>query len=143
MTNEFTSWCSYYYELDMLLTEMEEHFLTLLDNTPNHLGQTNANEVDAIIAYCRMVQAERDKIDKTSGELWDAQYTILAILQHFEIPPGTVLTGEIPYEMSFEVWADEEDNVYVNKTGDLAPEEDDPNVMIFKFTRGSNWKGLK
>jgi hypothetical protein len=36
-------------------------------------------------------------------------------MQHFEIPPGTVLTGEIPGEMVYEVWADEQDTIHIRK----------------------------
>jgi len=56
------------------------------------------------------------------------------MLRHFEIPPGTVLTGEIPGEIAYEVWADEQDRIHIRKTDDLAAEEDNPNVMVIKFS---------
>ncbi|HWZ22023.1 MAG TPA: hypothetical protein VNW06_05180 [Cytophagaceae bacterium] len=55
-------------------------------------------------------------------------------MQHFEIPPGTVLTGEIPGQLEYEVWADENDRVYINKTNDIAPEADNANVIVIKFS---------
>ncbi|BAU54209.1 hypothetical protein [Mucilaginibacter gotjawali] len=50
------------------------------------------------------------------------------MMQHFEIPPGTVLPGE----MAYEVWADEQDSIHIRKTEDLAPEADNPNIMVIK-----------
>jgi hypothetical protein len=64
----------------------------------------------------------------------DAEIAILAIMQHFEIPPGTVLTGEIPGEMAYEVWADEHDNIHIIKTEDLAAAEDDANIIVIKLS---------
>lgn len=53
-------------------------------------------------------------------------------MRHFEIPPGTVLTGEIPGEMAYEVWADEQDRIQIRKTGDLVPEADNPNIIVIE-----------
>jgi hypothetical protein len=56
MTNEFTAWCNYYYQLTMLLSEVEDHFKNLLDNAPLYSGQTRLSQVDAIIGYYRAAQ---------------------------------------------------------------------------------------
>jgi len=134
MSNEFSTWCNYYYQLTMLLAEMEEYFQNLLDDAPPYCGQTRASEVDALIGYCRAVQSEKAKMDKLGEEVKEAEQTILAMLQHFEIPPGTVLTGEIPGEMAYAVWADEQDRIHLRKTEDLAAEPVDPNVIVIKFS---------
>jgi len=132
MTNEFTAACNYYYQLKLLLSDVEEYFQNLLDNAPLYCGQTRLSEVDAIIGYYRAVQAEKAKMDKMAENVKEAGRTILAIMQHFEIPPGTVLTGEIPGEMAYEVWADDQDRVHIRKTGDLAVEEENPNIIVIK-----------
>jgi len=134
MTNEFTAWCNYCYQLTKLLSEVEEYFQNLLDNAPPYRGQTRASEVDALIGYCREVQAEKAKMDKIGEEVKEAERTILAMMRHFEIPPGTMLTGEIPGEMEYAVWADEQHRIHISKTEDLEAEEDNANVMVIKFS---------
>jgi hypothetical protein len=134
MTNEFTAWCNYYYQFSMLLSEVEEHFINLLNNAPLYCGQTRLSEVDALIGYYRAVQAEKAKMDKMAEQVNEAGRTILAMMRHFEIPPGTVLTGEIPGEMAYEVWADEQDRIRISKTEDLAPEVDDADIIVIKFS---------
>jgi len=134
MTNEFTAWCNHYYQLSMLLSEVREYLESLFKNAPLYCGQTRLSEIDAIIGCCREAQAVKAKADKLEKDLEDAGRTILAIMQHFEIPPGTILSGEIPGEMAYEVWADEWEGIHISKTEDLAPEEDDPNIMVFKFS---------
>jgi hypothetical protein len=134
MTNEFTAWCNYYYQLTMLLSEVREHLESLLENAPLYCGQTRLSEIDAIIGYYRAAQAEKAKADKLDEDVKEAGRTILAIMQHFEIPPGTVLTGEIPGEMAYEVWADEQQRIHISKTEDLAPEEDNPNIMVIELS---------
>jgi hypothetical protein len=64
MTNEFTAWCNYYYELTMLLSEVEEYFINLLNNVPLYCGQTSLSEVDVIIDYHRAAQAELARLHK-------------------------------------------------------------------------------
>jgi len=135
MTNEFTAWCNYYYQLNLLLSDVGEYFQNLLDNAPMYCGQTRLNEVDAIIGYYREVQAEKARMDKMAEDAKEAEQTILAIMRHFEIPPGTVLTGEIPGEMAYKVWADEQDRIHISKTGDLAAVAGNPNVMVIRLSR--------
>jgi len=132
MTNEFTAWCNYYYQLTLLLSDVEEHFQTLLNNAPLYCGQTRLNEVDAIIGYYRAVQAEKAKMDQLGENVKEAGYTILMMMRHFEIPPGTVLTGEIPGEMAYEVWADAQGGIQIRKTKDLVPVADNPNIIVIE-----------
>lgn len=133
MTGEFTSYCNRYYELTKLLSRREERFNNLLANAPLYCGQTSLSEVDAIISYYRTVQAAKAKTDKTLDDMRQTERFILMIMRHFEIPPGTVLTGEIPGELEYELWADENDALYIIKTKSLQPEADNPNVMVIKI----------
>ena len=134
MTNEFTAWCNYYYELTMLLSEVEEHFINLLNNAPLYCGQTRLSEVDVIIGYHRAAQDELARLHKMREDVKEAEIAILAIIRHFEIPPGTMLTGEIPGEMAYEVWADDQEKLHISKTEDLADEEDDFNIIVIKLS---------
>jgi len=134
MINEFTAWCNYYYQFTMLLSEVEEHFINLLNNAPLYCGQTRLSEVDVIIDYQRAAQAELTRLHKMREDVKEAEIAILTIMQHFEIPPGTVLTGEIPGEMAYEVWADEQDRIHISKTEDLVAEEDDANIIVIKLS---------
>ena len=99
MTSEFTTQCNRYYRLRVLLSEHEEHLKNLLDNAPLYCGQTKLSEVDAIISYYRRAQTEKAKTDKILDDLTATGSIILTIMRHFEIPPGTMLTGEIPGEV--------------------------------------------
>jgi hypothetical protein len=134
MTSEFTSYCNLYYNLTLLLAKREERLKNLLDNAPYYYGQTRLSEMDAIISYYRDVQAYKAKKDKTFDNMMATERIILKIMRHFEIPPGTVLTGEIPGELEYEIWADENDAVYISKTKDLAPEADNANIIVIKFS---------
>jgi hypothetical protein len=132
MTNEFTAWCNYYCQLSTLFADVEEYFNNLLNNAPLYQGQTRLSEVDALIEYYRAVQAEKAKMDQLGEDVKEAGRTILAMMQHFAIPPGAVLTGEIPGEMAYEVWADEQGSIHIRKTEDLAAEADNPNIIVIE-----------
>ncbi|MDB4905076.1 MAG: hypothetical protein JWQ63_4357 [Mucilaginibacter sp.] len=133
ITGEFTAYCNRYYELTKLLSKREEHLKNLLDNAPLYCGQTSLSEVDAIISYYRTVQAAKAKAEKTFYDMKETERFILMIMRYFEIPPGTVLTGVIPGELEYELWADENDALYINKTKSLQPEADNPNVIVIKI----------
>ncbi|MDR3695535.1 hypothetical protein [Mucilaginibacter sp.] len=45
---------------------------------------------------------------------------------------GRTILAMIPGEMAYEVWADEQDNIHISKTGDLADEADNPNIIVIK-----------
>jgi len=134
MTGEFTAYCNQYYELTILLAKREERFKNLLENAPLYCGQTNLSEVDAIITYYREVQTAKAKMNATFDDLKDTERVILMIMRHFEIPPGTVLTGEIPFVVEYEIWANENDAIYINKTKNLQPEEENGNIMVIKLS---------
>ncbi|MFI5138160.1 MAG: hypothetical protein ACHQIM_10045 [Sphingobacteriales bacterium] len=136
MTNEFTTYCNRYYKLTRLHAMREERLKNLLDNAPLYCGQSSISDIDAIISYYRKVQAYKAKTEKTLDNLKKTERTILMIMRHFEIPPGTVLYGEIPGELEYEIWADENDALYISKTNDLAPKQLNPNIITIKF---SNW----
>jgi len=137
MTNEFTAWCSQYYHLTKLLYEQDDRFKNLLDNALPYTGQKNLSDLDAIIACNRKVQAAKAKVDKTFKEYTATGRTILAIMRYFEIPPRTVLTGKIPGELAYEIWANEKDEVFIIKTRDLPQEPENPNMIYIKCWNGN------
>jgi hypothetical protein len=136
MTTEFSAYCSQYYHLTKLLSERDERFKNLLDNAPPYTSQSNLSDLDAIISYNRKVQAVKAKADKTFKELTETGRTILMIMQYFEIPPRTVLTGEIPGELEYEIWANENGDAFIGKIRDLPQEVVDPNIIRIKCWSG-------
>jgi len=44
-----------------------------------------------------------------------------------------ILIGTIPEELEYELYADENCTLYINKTKDMAPEVDNPNSIVFKM----------
>lgn len=141
MTDEFTAHCSQYYHLTKLFSARHERFKNLLDNAPPYTNQNNLSDLDAIISYNRKVQAAKTKADKTFKDLTETARTILKMMQYFEIPPRTVLIGQIPGELEYEIWANEKDQVFIGKIRDLPQEVDDPNVVVIKCWNGN--KGEK
>jgi len=133
MTNEFSGWCSLYYQLRMLYIEQQEQLKNLVDNAPVYCSQTTLGEIDAIMSYYREAQAEKVKADKTFDDLKKTEEIILYIMRHFEIPKGTVLTGVIPGEMELEVWTYGENKLFIEKIRDLEPEPVEPNTTVLKF----------
>ncbi len=138
MTSEFTAHCNHYYNLTQLLFKRHDRFENLLNNAPLYSGQTRLSEVDAIINYYREVQAYKAKMEKTMDDMKKTERIILMIMRHFEIPPGTVLTGQIPGEVEYELWANKNDMVYVHKTKDLQAEEKNPNSITIKLWRAGD-----
>ena len=135
MTNEFTAHCSYYYQLKMLFLKRQDRLNNLLDNAPFYSGQISLSEIDAIVSYYREAQAAKAKMDKTLADMKEAERDILMFMRHFDIPPGKVLYGEIPGELEYEIWANENDAVFINKIKDLQPEPLDPNIIVIKLWR--------
>jgi hypothetical protein len=133
MTGEFTAYCNHYYELTKLLSAREERFKNLLNNAPLYCGQTSLSEADAIISYYRKVQTAKAQMDNTFDDLTETGRLILMIMRYFEMPPGTVLTGEIPGELAYELWANENDALHISKTINLQPKPDNPNIIVIKF----------
>ena len=107
-----------------------------MNNAPVYKGETNLSDIDAIIAYCREAQAAQAEADETLLELKKTEKNILLIMQHFDIPRGTVLTGVMADQLTYEVWAAENDTVYIMKTQSLQPKPDNPNIITVRF---SNW----
>jgi hypothetical protein len=137
MTDEFTAHCSQYYHLTKLFSARHERFQNLLDNAPPYTNQNNLSDLDAIISYNRKVQAAKAKADKTFKDLTETGRTILKMMQYFEIPPRTVLIGQIPGELEYEIWANEKEDVFIGKIRDLPQEALDPNVVVIKCWDGS------
>jgi hypothetical protein len=112
MTGEFTAYCNQYYQLTTQLDADDEHFKTLLANAPPYTGQSYLTDLDDIISYNRTVHAAKAKVDKTYKEWKETAQTILKIMEYFEIPPRTWLTGIIPGELEYEIWANEKGDVF-------------------------------
>ena len=138
MNGEFNGYCSQYYNLTQLLAEQQEHFNTLLDNALPYTGQTNINELDAIIKCNRKIQKAKARAENTFDELRNTEHTILMIMQYFGIPPHTVLVGEVPEKLLFEIWADDSDTVHIKKIKDLVPPVDDENIIRIKIRHSRN-----
>ena len=132
-SGEFTNICNRYYELKQLHARREEHLNQLLDNAPLYSGEMCISNIDAIISYYRNAQAEKAEVDKIYKQILATERNILLVMRHFEIPPNTVLYGEIPFELEYEIYADENDQITITKTGSLQPEADDPNVIWIKL----------
>jgi len=140
MTNEFTTYCTHYYHLTTQLEEHNQHFQTLLDSAPPYTGQAYLTELDAIISHNRKVHAAKAKVDKTYKEWKETAQTILKIMEYFEMPPRTWLTGIIPGELKYEVWANEKGDVFIGKVRDLQPPVHNPNVIEIKCAMGKKGK---
>jgi len=138
MTNEFTTYCNHYYHLTTQLEAHNQHFQNLLDTAPPYTGQSNLTELDAIISHNRQVHAAKAKVDKTLKDLTDTAQTILKMMAYFEIPPRTWLTGIIPDELEYEIWANEKGDVFIGKVRDLQPPVPNPNIIEIKC-----WTGKK
>ena len=138
MEGEFTNFCKRYYELLLQVEEKEHRFIDLLDNALPYTGQTDISELDAIIHCNRRIQKIRSIADDVIEAKQETEDIILKILEYFEIPPNTRLTCEIPGLYELIVWADGENTVHCYKTHDLAPLEEDENIITIPFTDSRN-----
>jgi hypothetical protein len=134
--NPFNALCASYYRLSQLVAKRQERLQLLLDNAPEYTGETSIDEIDAMINYYQKTQAYKAKYDETYKSFTETGEDIRKVMQHFSIPPETVLTGQIPGELEYEVVAGEDDMVYIYKTKDLAPLEDNPNIITIKMCYG-------
>ncbi|MCO5950740.1 hypothetical protein [Mucilaginibacter flavidus] len=138
MTSEFTDHCTQYYHLTKLLSAQDERFKNLLDNAPAYTGQRNLSELDPIIGHNRKVHAAKARVDKTFKTWQETAHSILKMMQYFDIPPRAILTGQIPGELEYELWANEKDEVYIIKARDLPQEAVNPNIIVINC-----WNGKK
>lgn len=129
MEGEFTNYCKQYYELLLQVEEKEHRFIDLLDNALPYTGQTDVAELDAIIHCNRRIQKIRSIADDVIDAKQETEGIILKILEYFEIPINTRLTCEVSGLYELRVWADEENTVHCYKTKDLAPLEEDENII--------------
>ena len=134
--NEFTDLCTYYYRLTELLARRRERLYTLIENAPLYNGEINLSEIDALIVCYRKAQLLKAKLDKTHADLAAAAEEIVYLFKHFEIPTYTTLTGQIPNELEYEIFIDEDDNPIITKTKTLEPEVLAPNIIQIKFSMG-------
>jgi hypothetical protein len=141
MNSEFTAWCNDYYKLYEQLIAQDLHYQNLLYNPPPYTGQSNLHELDAILSHNHELQAAKTKLYQTFKETAAARDTVLAIMEFFEMPPNTRLTGQVPGEREYEIWADEHGALCTRKLKDLPPK---PNnsceiVIAYKYYDGTNW----
>ncbi len=136
MTGEFSNFCNRYYELKQLHARREERLNELLENAPFYNGEMCTSGLDDIIRYYRRAQAAKAKVDETYKQILATERNIKMVLRHFEIPHGTVFIGQIPGELEYEIWADENDELTIVNINNLEPEPDDPNVIVIKLW---NW----
>jgi hypothetical protein len=141
MEGEFTNFCKQYYELLLQVEEKEHRFIDMLDNALPYTGQTDVSELDAIIHCNRRIQKMRSIADDMIDAKQETEATILKILEYFEIPINTRLTCEIPGLYELKVWADEENTVHCYKIRDLAPLEQDENIITIQMTdKRNDWE---
>lgn len=138
MTGEFNGYCSHYYTTTQLLEEQEERLNKLLNNAPMYTGQTTLNEVDTILKHYRKIELIQTKIEELTEELEKTGQTILMVMQYLDIQPHTVLTGQIPEQVEFEIWADTNDTMYTRKVRDLAPPANENNILRIKICNSRN-----
>ncbi len=133
MDGELTNLCHKYYNQTHWHRKLEKRFHRLLADALPYTGQTNVNELDAIIRCNREIQKARDEAEDGKAAMQKTAGTILRVLEYFEIQPNTKLTCEVPGEFELQVWADEANAVYCTKTKDLNPLKDDPSVIVIKL----------
>jgi len=138
MYGEFTSACNRFYYQTQQLKADQEAFKNLLEDAPPYRGETHLNQLDTLIRIYRDVQAAKKRVDETMAAIIKTERDILLMMRHFEMAPNTILTGIIPDELHYKIWADETDRLHIIKTKHLEPEEDGPNVIRVKLNRGRN-----
>jgi hypothetical protein len=136
MYTNFTTICNRYYYLIQLLRARYAILKDMEDNAPVYSGQHALTEIDHIINYYSHGRMAKEQVDETLAEVKKAENRILAIMRQFEIPPGKVLYGEIPGELEYEIWANEQGRLYINKIKTIAPEPEKPNVITIKLNWG-------
>jgi len=141
MDGEFTNYCKQYYELLQQVDQKERRLIDLLDNALPYTGQTDVAELDAIIKCNRRILKARDTTDDVIAAKQETETIILKILEYFEIPANTRLTCEVPGHYVLVIWADEENTVYCFKSHDLAPLEEDENMItIVCVDKRNDWE---
>jgi hypothetical protein len=136
MYTNFTTICNHYYYLIQQLRARYAILKELEDNAPVYSGQLALTEIDAVINYYSHGCMAKEQVDETLAEVKKAENSILAIMRQFEIPPGKVLYGEIPGELEYELWANEQGSLYINKIKTIEPEPEKPNVITIKLNWG-------
>jgi hypothetical protein len=137
MTNEFTALCAQYYRLTTRFEMAYKRYKNLSDNAPLYSGQHSINELNDLMSYSRTLETARTKGAKIFKDLTETAQTIVAIMRSFGIPPRTVLLGEIPGEIEFELWTHETGGVVINKLRDLPKEPENPNMIYIKCWNGN------
>jgi len=125
--------CGQYYRLNERLLLQQEHFEELMDNPVPYIGQTYLTDIDQVLRYCYKAQKANDELTETNNEIIELQTLILKMLEYIGVPANTKLIGVIPEQVEFYIWADEDNEVHYEKIKDLAPANDDPNIITIKI----------
>jgi len=135
--SELTDSCNRFYQLNELHAQRERDLDNMVLAAPHYNGETVITEIDAIISYYREAQAAKTELEETYIQMKNAQSDILTFMEHFGIPAGIKLSGAIPEELEYEIWADDDNNLQTRKTKNLAA-DDNPNMITIKFSNGGN-----
>jgi hypothetical protein len=138
--DEFSYVCSMFYTYKQRYMKCRARFEELIKYEPQYNGETKVSDIDDKIKYIRRVQKLEEKKWDLIDDLIFLEQDILMYMDHFEIPRNTRLTGVIPDELEYEIWADDRDVVHVEKTRDYIeePEELPPGVseiIRIKFSK--------
>jgi|GEM_PF-1032725 len=133
----FTTMCTWYYKLTARFKKRKVRLYTMVENAPVYAGQMNLGEIDAIMKYYYDAQIEKAELDKIEEDMRVVEQDILYVMKFFGIPALYPLTGQIPGELEFELWATDDGCIRIRKTFDLEPEVLPDNVMVIKT---SFWK---
>jgi hypothetical protein len=139
-TNEFSSACYRYYKLWERLQQRQAKMANMAANEPGDYAGHSVNELDKVINYYRRAQELHRRIMANIDDMKKAGERVLAFLKHFKVPPVWPLVGIIEDVMEYEVWCDNEDNVYVLKIRDHNL-TDNPNIMVHHFVNGEGSGG--
>jgi len=122
MTGEFSNLCARFYRLKTQVFAQDNYLKQLLANEPPGSNLHNTGKPDNSIGKTRKYQAAKAKFDDIYKKYEKVADDILVIMTHFNIPRMAIITGEIPGELTYEVWANQKNEVYIVKSKDLQPE---------------------
>ncbi|MFI5159176.1 MAG: hypothetical protein ACHQF4_09945, partial [Sphingobacteriales bacterium] len=82
--------------------------------------------------YYREAQDLNEEVLQLTDELKQPARAILEFMNYFQIPRNKVLTGVIPEQLEYQLWATEDDEIGIRKTIDLEPDPLDENTILVK-----------
>lgn len=121
MKTSLNTLCCNYYLASERLIKQQQRFEELLAKPASFAGQTYLPDIDKTIRRWHKRQEASDAITYTQAELTDLQAMILILFEYIGAAPNTRLTGELPEEVEFAIWADDNQQLHYEKLRDLAP----------------------